>query len=111
MRMWMISPKMLCRQHLLGEHYEIHKMMGNLRNNGKWAKSLTAKGYLEPQNALKRHDKLAKEMLRRGYTHKSKLDIKGLILPIGFVSRSKSLTDLKTRCPNCDVHKNRGVIK
>ena len=25
MRLWMIDPKLLCTQHLLGEHLEIHK--------------------------------------------------------------------------------------
>ena len=25
MRMWMVNPKMLCDQHLLGEHFELHK--------------------------------------------------------------------------------------
>lgn len=24
MRMWMVDPTIMCRQHLLGEHYELH---------------------------------------------------------------------------------------
>ena len=101
MRMWQINPKMLCRQHLLGEHNEIHKAVGNLRHSGIWARSLVAKGFLEPQNFLKRHDELVSEMLGRGFNHKSPLEIKGLELPIGKVDVNKSIKDLKERCKEC----------
>ena len=30
MRMWMVDPKKMCRKHLLGEHVEIHMMVGTL---------------------------------------------------------------------------------
>jgi len=28
MRMWMLNPKALCRKHLMGEHVEIHMLVG-----------------------------------------------------------------------------------
>lgn len=101
MRMWMIEPAKLCRQHLLGEHFEIHKAVGNLRHSGKWAKSLTQRGFLEPQNFLSRHNELAAEMEKRGFNHNSPLDISGVKLDIGNVDTKKSVRDLKARCWDC----------
>jgi len=101
MRMWLINPKMLCRQHLLGEHYELHVLVSNLRHSGKWARALVSGGYLEPQNALARHDKLAEEMHRRGYRHDSELSVDGLALPEGKVDVARSVRDLKGRCAEC----------
>lgn len=97
----MIESGNLCRQHLLGEHFEIHKAVGNLRNSGKWTNSLTKRGFLEPQNFLKRHKELVTEMKKRGMNHNSKLDTKGINLPIGKVDVKKSIKDLKNRCSNC----------
>lgn len=91
----------MCRQHLLGEHYEIHKAIGNLKNSRKWAESLSKKGFLEPQNALKRHDILVKEMRRRGYSHKSSLKTKGIKLPKGKVNLERAIKDLVKRCKEC----------
>ena len=101
MRMWNIKPSLMCNQHLLGEHFEIHKAVGNLKHTGKWTKSLTAKGFLEPQNFVKRHDKLAKEMQKRNMNHKSPLKIGRLKLPKGKVDVNKSIKDIKSRCLNC----------
>lgn len=101
MRMWMISPKKLCNKHLTAEHGEIHAAIGNLKRSGRWARSLTLKGFLEPQNALKRHNQLVKEMLSRGLKHKSKLNIKKIKLPKGKVDVKKSKKDLIKRCKEC----------
>lgn len=103
MRMWMIKPKLMCRQHLLGEHFEIHKAVGNLRYSGRWTKSLTKKGFLEPQNFAKRHNELAKEMRRRKMKHQSELDVNGIELPVGKINLKKSIHDLRKRCKECEV--------
>jgi len=101
MRMWNIKSALMCRQHILGEHFEIHKMIGNLRHRGKWTNSLTKNGFLEPQNALKRHNRLVKEMLIRGWKHQSPLDTEGVKLPRGKVNIKKSIKDITQRCKNC----------
>lgn len=101
MRMWNINPRKMCRQHLLGEHFELHKLIGNLKHGRTWGESLTAKGFLEPQNALKRHDKLVCEMKQRGFKHRSPLKIGRVKLPKGKVDRKKSIRDLKKRCGEC----------
>ena len=101
MRMWMVDPKILCRQHLLGEHNELHKLVGSIR------KSKSLKGYLdqniiEPESIIERHTELVWEMLRRGYNHQSplpKFDITDI--PKTKVSIDKSYDDLFNRCSAC----------
>jgi len=101
MRMWIgVKPEQLCRKHLIGEHGEIHKMIGNLRHSGTWVISLVNSNFLEPQNALKRHDSLVAEMIKRGYNHNSPLVI-DVELPEGKVNKIKSISDLKSRCKEC----------
>lgn len=100
MRMWMVNPRLMCRRHLLGEHVETHMLLGSLAK-GRSIAGHVARGQLEPRNAIKRHDRLARELSRRGYDHKSpaRADV---ALPInGSVDRSKSLADLTKRCAEC----------
>lgn len=73
-RMWMVSPSVLCRKHLLGEHNELHKIVGSLRKQ----RSIT--GYIknncvEVKKIEERHNDLVKEMRKRNYTHKSPLPL------------------------------------
>jgi hypothetical protein len=75
MRIWDISPKRLCRLHLLGEHRELHAIW-NVLTTGK-------KGYANHPETLRwkgrlkalylRHQRLVEEMARRGYRHASPL--------------------------------------
>ena len=75
MRIWDLEPERLCRQHLLGEHRELHGLWLIL-TEGK-------KGYAEhPETArwrgklkalYQRHERLAAEMERRGYRHQTPL--------------------------------------
>lgn len=104
MRMWMLDPKKMCRQHLLGEHYEIHKAVGNLRHSGTWANSLTEKGFLEPQNFKNRHDQLVCEMKRRGMKHESPLNICSIKICNGCVDTKVSINDLISRCNRCRIN-------
>lgn len=101
MRMWMVDPKLLCRQHLLGEHVEIHMVAGSLMKYAQWESllGLARVGFIEVHNLDSRHAELVAEMLSRGYKHSSPLDSSGPRL--GSVDRSKSLVDLYTRCPDC----------
>jgi hypothetical protein len=75
MRIWDISPEKLCRQHLLGEHRELHAIWVVLTQKKKGysrhPETLRWKGKLKA--LFFRHDKLVKEMALRGYRHKSDL--------------------------------------
>lgn len=76
MRIWDISPEILCRNHLLGEHRELHAIWSVLTNHKK--------GYSRHPEVLRwegklkalylRHGQLVTEMSKRGYVHKSPLD-------------------------------------
>jgi len=99
MRMWMVEPKLMCRNHLLGEHRECHALYGCLFS-GRSIEGHLSRGQVEPQNLKARHDALADEMSRRGYRHMSPLEnIPGA--PEGRVDRSASLKELMRRCGNC----------
>jgi len=101
MRMWMISPHLLCRKHLLGEHVEIHMLCGAMQG-GKSLAGHLERGQLEPQNAQRRHLELVVEMARRGYNHRSPLPIVH-VRPHqhGYVNAEQSQLDLIARCPDC----------
>ena len=72
MRMWMIDPALLCDQHLLGEHGELHKFLHNWIKRQPILKRLEGNA-MEPLSYKFRHDQLAKEMVQRGMRHRSPL--------------------------------------
>lgn len=47
MRMWMLPPQLLCRQHLLGEHKELHMLYGTLKR-GRSIASFLEKRIIDP---------------------------------------------------------------
>lgn len=74
MRIWDLPPCCLCRNHLLGEHREIHCVFTFLTTPKgssykrhpetlRWTGKLAA--------LKKRHDLLVLEMLKRGFCHRS----------------------------------------
>ena len=76
MRIWDLPPADLCRQHLLGEHRELHALWQILTLNktgyARHPETLRWRGKL---GALyRRHEALVTEMARRGYQHASPLD-------------------------------------
>ena len=101
--MWNVDPKILCRQHLLGEHREMHALIGSLRK-GRSIKGHIEKGQVEVHNILKRHDALAKEILRRGWRHIKPLSAKGVKLyKAGKVDSAENKKELGRRCPECRI--------
>lgn len=78
MRIWDIKPAKLCRQHLLGEHRELHALWSILVNNKKgYRQHPETKRWVGKLHALYlRHQELVIEMKKRGYKHQSPLDKK-----------------------------------
>jgi hypothetical protein len=76
MRIWDLPPATLCRNHLLGEHRELHAIWSVISNGRKGyahhPETLRWKGKLRALFA--RHERLVREMERRGYRHQSPLD-------------------------------------
>lgn len=103
MRQWMVDPKVMCRQHLLGEHVEHHMFVGAMRR-GKSVEGYLADGLLEPKSLEARHAALVEEMQRRGYNHKSPLleaPLFGDVRDEASIDPKASLEELLRRCPNC----------
>ena len=105
MRMWMVEPDKMCRQHLLGEHVEIHKFRHNFVKKHNMLKRIEL-NQIEPYSMEERHDRLVSEMLRRGYNHKSPYfqpDV--TYLPNNKINVEKSYQDLLERCEECRKRK------
>ena len=97
----MVNPRIMCRQHLLGEHAEIHMFIGTI-NRKKSVKGYLEKGLLEIHNLYNRHEELVKEMKRRGYNHYSEVDEKWkFVEKVGTINRDKNIDDLINRCWKC----------
>ena len=99
--MWGVEPSALCRQHLLGEHVEMHMFVGHIRL-GRSLGRYVGDGLVDTRRIKARHDALAAEMRRRGYNHASPLDyIDGLRQ--GHVDVAASVAELRRRCPLCKL--------
>ena len=91
----------MCRQHLLGEHVEIHMFIGTLSRK-KSVKGYLEKGLLEVHNLYNRHEELVKEMKYRGYNHYSEVNKRWkLVDKAGSINEKKSIAELTNRCNNC----------
>lgn len=95
----MTDPKIMCRQHLLGEHVELHMFVGTIR------KGVSMQGYvdnnlLELSSIEARHDELVAEMERRGMNHHSPLPA-FQSRNFGKVDREAAKADLLSRCEKC----------
>lgn len=76
MRVWDLPPERLCRQHLLGEHRELHAIWAALTEGRtgyrRHPETLRWEGRLAA--LYLRHEALVAEMAARGYRHASPLD-------------------------------------
>ena len=96
----MVDPKLLCRQHLLGEHREIHALAGIIRRGMK-LDGYVANGLIETRHLAQRHEALAAEMSQRGYQHHSPFS-QPACEDVGIVSPEESLAELRRRCTDCN---------
>lgn len=78
MRIWDLPPKILCRQHLLAEHRELHGLWNILtkhQGRGGYARHPETLRWVGKTAALyRRHTLLVQEFKRRGYKHHTPLD-------------------------------------
>jgi Pyrimidine dimer DNA glycosylase len=103
-RMWMVDPKIMCRQHLLGEHFETHVIATNI-GRGRSIAGFIRNNAIEPRSVEKRHDELVEEMERRGMKHRSPLKFSTEVYPDFKIDREASLKLLLGRCPRCAERK------
>ncbi len=76
MRIWDINTNVLCRQHLLGEHRELHAIWSIITQNKKgYTNHPETKRWKGKLKALyNRHEEIVKEMEKRGFIHNSPLE-------------------------------------
>jgi hypothetical protein len=76
MRIWDIPPEKLCRNHLLGEHAELHGIWSILTEGKQgYANHPEVKRWRGKLKALyNKHEEIVAEMRERGYQHNSPLD-------------------------------------
>jgi hypothetical protein len=106
MRIWDVPPERLCRQHLLGEHRELHALWTILTvgKSGytRHPETVRWRGKLAALHA--RHERLVTEMTRRGYRHASPLDpdlATGLSIQDAYVDPPDRQLELLSR-KHCD---------
>ena len=80
MRIWDLLPSVLCRQHLLGEHRELHALWTIIsQNRPGYRNHPETKRWDGKLPALrKRHEELVAEMKNRGYNHNSPIEDTGI---------------------------------
>ena len=108
MRIWDLDPNLLCRQHLLAEHAELHGLWNvltrGLKGYSRHPETLRWKGRLAALYI--RHGYLVDELLTRGYHHHSKLhaigkDLGEIEAPAPIISEQEQKIKLVKKCSEC----------
>ena len=112
----MVDPKLLCNQHLLGEHSEIHKHRHNFEKKHNINGRISPIVQIEPASMESRHNELVVEMKRRGMNHYSDYKQPDIsYLPSesqnAKVNILNNLVDLCNRCVNCSKNINKTNIE
>ncbi|EFL85585.1 hypothetical protein HMPREF1022_00204 [Desulfovibrio sp. 6_1_46AFAA] len=107
MRMWLVPPSHMCRKHLLGEHVELHMLLGTLKK-GKSITGFLSGGLIDPCRMYKRHGELVREMERRGYAHNSPLTeeecteaLRDYDCSTAHIDINANALELRRRCREC----------
>lgn len=102
MRQWNVDPELMCDNHLLGEHNEIHKAVGSIES-GRSIQGHIDKGQLNPRDFKRRHDVVVSEMKKRDMNHNSPLESSADLSEFDWVNISKgvNIMDLWMRCDEC----------
>lgn len=109
MRMWNVNPELLCRQHLLGCHTEMHMFIGCMKK-GTSLKGYIEKGLVEVQHIKREHDRIAEEMVKRGYRHLTPLE-QNICYDAGYVNSEQNINELRNRCEKCKQRIERRIEK
>lgn len=101
----MVDPRIMCRQHILGEHLELHMLAGHLAHERRIGGYVEINA-VEPKSIGIRHDVLVAEFRRRGYAHNVPLTIPSLDYLLEEHKNAKvdqvlALRELLRRCYKC----------
>ena len=95
----MVPPGALCRSHLLGEHRELHALVGIIAK-GTRLDGYVDSGLIDTASIKPRHEALVAEMLQRGYNHYSPLEYTDEVGK-GHVNGAQNIKELTDRCMGC----------
>ena len=112
MRMWNVNPSIMCRQHLLGEHLEMHMFAGAI-SKGKDISGYLRGGLVNPEEIKERHDALVMEMERRGMNHASPMRSNPRLkqyMRVCTVDEQAVRRILLSRCDECRKRVHNGVL-
>ena len=104
MRMWNVPVEFMCRKHLLGEHVELHMLIGTIKKGNDITGYLD--GLVEVDKIVKRHKEIVREMKRRGYNHKTPIKLRDRFMlwwrgREGIVFSDDNVVELRKRCSEC----------
>jgi hypothetical protein len=99
MRIWGVNPLIMCRAHLLGEHREMHALVGMIKL-GISLKGYVTTGLVDTSMIKERHELLVREMVSRSYNHHTPLYYRDK-LKLGSIDVDYNMQDLFYRCGNC----------
>ena len=105
-----MNPRKICRNHLLGEHLELHKLAGCLKK-GKNISGYLEKGFVDPSLLTVRHDELVAEMECRGFRHLSPVEGLPKHVDRGYIDNKANALELARRCPKCRELNNRKEVQ
>lgn len=112
MRMWNVNPAFECDAHLISEHRELHMIAGAMAAGVRLGGHV-ARGLIEPQAVVRRHEQLVQEFHQRRFRHRSPLESIEVPpeLPNGHVCELVSHMELQRRCTWCRDRAARNVYR
>ncbi len=101
--MWNVPIKLMCRQHLLGEHLEMHMLLNTIKHTTRSLRGFIMNGFVKVHHIIHRHNELVNEMTRRGYNHKSPMNSNDQVklYKAGNVDIKNNILILRERCEEC----------
>ncbi len=97
----------MCRKHLLGEHVELHMLLGSMKRRKNIQGFISGK-LVDPRLMFQRHEQLVHEMEQRGYKHSSPMtesDCEAAIQPYDCteadIDIKANAEELARRCSEC----------
>lgn len=114
-RQWDLPPEVMCDQHLLGEHKEMHQELGLINaDHVEAVAGHVENGQFDLSTARDRHEELVEEMLRRDMNHNSPfpeetdwmIKTMSVYKELGAevsegIDPLKNIVDLLERCEDC----------
>lgn len=101
--MWGVDPALMCDRHLLGEHAELHQLVGTIERHPHGDAIVEGhgrRGNIDTSRIATRHAALVREMHARGFSHESPMEYDDH-LNQGSIDEAANRQLLADRCVAC----------